>query len=474
MVWKECEDGIWLDDLDGAEEVFYNMSQAFARVGKEHGSVTAVCEFGVQSALKAPLETIFRDAWKALRFDFPALSVIADGSKKKYVAATAERVEQWVMETFSVNTTHPANDLVPTLYLKKLPCLIVLPQSSEVIFHCSHWRIDALGTCTILDRLFDLISQNTTVQSPRWNLEYQNLSPSLEDAFGCPRICSPAMEAMAETIRTRNFETSYPSAGLPLHSGPNIEPLSSQHQDIEITAKATSDLITACKAHNISITAAIHAACAEAVFDRSKHNNNHDYSTVVSANVRHLLPSSAPQQQHHTKTTYACGTYVTGITHTVRRADDFITRSSQLTKAYKGDWMPKDYMTALRPIYQVHGEALLAAAAAATNNPTRPPASNVTVSSLGVVDRYLRSEHGTVVVEKFRLGSAIMTRQPTLYIWTFRGRLTMSVDYNEAYYSVDTMRALLESIRCCLEKELSVSIGVACDETKSAGYGDRI
>ena len=456
MVWKESEAGIWLDEFDGAEKVFYNMSQAFARVGKEHGSVTAVCKIGVQPlALKAPLETLFRDAWKALRFDFPALSVIADGSKKKYVAATAERVEHWVMETFSVNTTLPANDLIPTLHLKKLPCLIVLPLSSEIIFHCSHWRIDALGTCTILDRLFDLISQDTTAHSPHWNLEYQNLSPSLEDAFGSPRICSPAMETMAETIRTRNFETSYPSAGLPFHADTNTEHLLSQNQATELTAEATSDLIAACKAHNISITAAIHAACAEAVFDRSR-RNNHDYSTIVSANVRdHLSP--APQQ--NTKTAYACGTYVTGITHTVRRADDFTIRSSQLTKAYRSDWAPTEYMTALRPIYKVHGEALLAT----TRNNTRPPASNVTVSSLGVVDRYLRSDYGDVVIERFRLGSAIMTRQPTLYIWTFRGRLTMSVDYNVAYYDDDAMKALLESIRCCLEKELRVSIGV-CEE----------
>ena len=356
MVWNESEAGVWLDDFDGAEKVFYNMSQAFIRVGKEHGAVNAVCKIGVQtSALQAPLETLFRDAWKALRFDFPALSVAAEDSKKKYLAATAERVEYWVEETFSVNTVLSAEDIVPTLHLKRLPCLIFLPPSSEVIFHCSHWRIDALGTCMVLDQLFDLVAQGTTAYSPQLDLEYQNLSPSLEDAFGSPRICSPAMEAMAETIRRRNFETSYPSTGLPFNGDMTAEPALSRPQTMEFTAEATRDLIAACKAHGISVTAALHAACAGVVFDQSKHND-HDYSTVV-------------------------------------------------------------------------------------------------------IDKYLRSDHGSVVVERFRLGSAIMTRQPTLYIWTFRGRLTMSLDYNEAYYSTDAVVALLKSIRTSLEKGLRLTFG---------------
>ena len=468
MVWTESEAGVWLDDLDGAERVFYDMSQAFARFGKEHGSVNAVCKIDVQaSALKIPLETLIREAWKALRFDFPALSVVAEGSRKKYLAATPERLEHWVEETFSVNTVSSARDIVPTLHLKKLPRLIFLPPSREIIFHCSHWRIDALGTCMVLNRLCDLVSQGTIASPPQWNLEYQNLSPSLEDAFGSPKTCSPAMETMAETLRHRNFETSYPSAGLPFNGSMTTEPTLSQPQAIEFTTEATQDLVAACKAHSISVTAAIHAACAEAVFDRSKHINNHDYSTVVSANVREYLPTPPPQQQHSTKAAaaYACGTYVTGITHTVRRADSFATRSSQLTTAYRGSWSPPEYMTALRPIYRVHGDALLAAARSSRTR--RPPASNVTVSSLGVVEKYLkRNHHGpsssssvVVVVERFHLGSAIMTRQPTLYIWTFGGQLTMSVDYNEAYYSSDAMAALLSSIESCLERKLEIDLG---------------
>ncbi|MDI1488084.1 MAG: hypothetical protein OHK93_007358 [Ramalina farinacea] len=454
MVWKESEVGTWLDDLDGAERVFYNMSQAFAPFGKEHGSVYSVCKIrALPSTTAIPLETLIRDAWEALRFDFPALSVVVEGSKKKYVAATAERRADWIEETFSIITSLSANEIIPTLHLKRLPRLIFLPQSSEIIFHCSHWRIDALGTCMILNRLLDLVSEGVSgcCYSQDWALEYLNLSPSLEDAFGSPQTCSPAMEAMAETIRRRNFETSYPSTGLPFKGDRTTPPAVSRPREMKLTLDATKVLIAACKTRAVSVTAAIHAACADMVFQQSN-QNEHDYTTVVSANMRNHLV----KPQRKTKAAYACGTYVTGITHIVRRGDDFATRSSQLTNAYRGDWQASEYMNALRPIYKVHGDALLAVA----KSGIRPPASNVTVSSLGVVDKYLRSDHRSVLVESFRLGSAIMTRQPTLYIWTFQGRLTISVDYNEAYYSAGTIETLLSGIKGCLEGGLGLATGL--------------
>jgi hypothetical protein len=493
MVWTETEPGVWTDEYDGAERVFYGMSQAFKGLGKEHGSVYTVCRIRLQHpsmSLSSNSDTHtasfakhLRDAWKALRFECPALSVFADGSQKKYLAATPNRVERWAEETFSINNTaRAASSVVPTLHLRKLPYLVFLSSSSEVIFHCSHWRIDALGTCMVLNRLFDLLSQAITrgVTGPvaqavpplplPWDLEFHNLSQSLEDAFGAPTACTPAMKILAETIRKRNFETSYPSAGLPYQGDATTAPAVSRSQATEFTVESTKDMIAACKARGISVTAAVHAACAEAVFDLQKEPHVcSSYSTIVSANLRDYLPSPPSTQTQHgdndpgprESLPYMCGTYVTGITHTLRQEDDFAARSIQLTQGYRGDWDVQEYMTALRPIYRVHGESL----AAIARSGTRAPASNVTVSSLGVVDKYLSSDHGAVQIDGFRLGSAIMSRQPTLYIWTFGGRLTLSVDYNEAYYSVGLITGMLERIRRCLEMELALTLNVGEEMT---------
>lgn len=451
MVWKELEPGAWADELEGAEQVFYNLSQVFRHLDKEHAAVYCVCKIriGDDSTSTEARERLLLDAWKSLQADYPSLSVfVDDGQRKMYQAATADAGQtRWASETFVVHHTgRPADEIVSTLHMRKLPCLIFLPASSEVIFHSSHWRIDALGACLILDRLFDLVSLAMVDQLPcnRRDLEYQRLAPSLEDAFGSPNTIAPNMEAIATKVRERNFETSYPSAGLPYKGDARTVPLQSRTYAVELTAESTDTFISACKSRGISVTAAIHAASADAVFAQGTQNDN-DYSTVVSVNVRPYLP--AP---YNTRT-YACATYVTGITHTVRRVDNFTRRSSQLTKAYRGSWEPKQYLSALRPIYKAHGEALRTIG-------QRPPASNITISSLGKIQQYVRSDHGLVQVERFRLGSAIMSRQPTLYIWTFRGRLTLSLDFNEAYYDYDFMKDLLRSLVGSLEHELGLDL----------------
>ncbi|AEO64819.1 uncharacterized protein THITE_124062 [Thermothielavioides terrestris NRRL 8126] len=452
MVWAKARSGTWTDDFDGAEKVFYSMSQAFKRYHREHGSVYAICRIRIAHPLSTGPETLsekLRQAWTWLRCDFPALTVFEEGGRKTYLEANAANIETWVNDTFWVDDeADAARDVVADLHLRRLPCLVFVPRSFEVLFHCSHWRIDALGACTVLDRLFDILfelarTKPESLQPPRWELEHEHLSASLEDAYGCAPMPTPSTEAKAEDVRRRNFDLSYPSAGLSYQGDQSTSPGKSQCQTVALERDASEQLIRACKARGFSVTAAVHAASAASVLADSDCDN---YSTVVSVNLRPLLPGGA--------SAYACGTYVTGITHSLRRSDNFETWCRQLTSGYRGDWDPAAYMDALRSIYRVHGETLASMAASGA----RPPASNVTVSSLGVIDKYLRPVHGAVEVETFHLGSAIMGRQPTLYIWTFRGRLTLSVDYNEAYYSVHQVSALLDSIRNCLGRELGVLI----------------
>jgi hypothetical protein len=294
---------------------------------------------------------------------------------------------------------------------------------------------------------------------PRWELEHEHLSPSLEDAYGSAKVPTLSTEAKAEEVRRRNFDTAYPSAGLPYKGDLSTAPGIHRCKTVSFGKDASEKLIRFCKAHGVSVTAAVHAACAASVFDRAAAAGAgcDGYSTIVSVNLRPFLPGGA--ENNHA---YACGTYVTGITHTLQRLrskDDFGSWCEQLTRGYRGgDWDPPAYLDALRDIYRVHGEAM----AGLAKSGGRPPASNVTVSSLGVVDRgYLRADHGAVQVEAFHLGSAIMGRQPTLYIWTFGGCLTLSVDYNEAYYEAQQISALLCSITSCLGKEFGVDLSAA-------------
>lgn len=464
MVWAKTDAGTWRDEYDGAEKVFYQMSQAFKRHYREHGSVYAICRIRITDHAgigPGPLlgEKLMQ-AWARLRFDFPGLAVYEDGGKKTYLEATTANIKLWINDTFWIDDqADAARHIVTGLHLRKLPCLVFVSRSSEVLFHCSHWRIDALGACMVLDRLFSILARLAegtmpeSLESPSRELEYERLPISLEDAYGSATIPTPKTEATAEEIRQRNFITAYPSAGLLYKGDKSDPPKASRCQTVTFTKDQSEQFIRACKTRGFTVTATVHAACAASVLG-SKETNDcsvdtycDSYSTVVSVDLRPLLPGTA--------STYACGTYVTGITHTLQRGDDFESWCRQLTSGYRGDWDPSSYMDALRSIYRIHGETLADLAASGA----RPPASNVTVSSLGVIDdKYLRADHGVIQVEAFHLGSTILGRQPTLYIWTFRDCLTLSVDYNEAYYSVDQVSSLLDGIGSCLAKEMGVDM----------------
>lgn len=481
MVWTQAEPSVWVDKYDGAEKAFFNMSQAFKHQHKEHGSVYLICRLRTpaQHDIKdGRFETHLRYAWRRLRIDFPSLAVFERDGSKTYISPTnGDRdINDWVRDTFwADNHAASAKNVLPDLHLRKLPCLVFISRSCEILLHSSHWRIDALGACMVIERFLDLLSDSITagktVDPSRWALAFQNLSPSLEDAYGSSSTSTPATSATAEAIRVRNFDEAFPSAGLPFRGGPETAPGPSRSRAVRLSTAETKSLVAACKKREISVTAAVHAACSAAVFDRAADRSCDSYSTVVSVNLRGLLRPSTLQpaprrvQQHAVESPppggnrCVCGTYVTGITHTLRRGDDFATQSRQLTSAYRRHGSPGDeareYMNALRTIYHVHGRAMADLAG-------KRVMSNVTVSSLGVVDgSYLHSDHGAVQVEDFQLGSAILTRQPTLYIWTFKGSLALSIDYNEAYYDAGDMLDLLESITMHLSKNLDISLSAA-------------
>lgn len=54
-----------------------------------------------------------------------------------------------------------------------------------------------------------------SLELPPWKLEYKNLSPSLEDAYGSTAMPTPRIKAKAEEMCQRNFDKLSPLAGLP-------------------------------------------------------------------------------------------------------------------------------------------------------------------------------------------------------------------------------------------------------------------
>ncbi|EHK44442.1 hypothetical protein TRIATDRAFT_176483, partial [Trichoderma atroviride IMI 206040] len=429
--WTEVSPGLWRKELEGAEKVYRDMSLAFQASGREQWRLYCQCEVRLGEGFEAfDLATALETSWKRLRFEFPALSVVPDGSGKVYTTPrSVQDVEDWASKTFIVeHDQSPESIIRAAAGPYDLPRLYYFPKSCHVLFLSSHWRIDGLGTCMLLDRLFEIVAmyQPSHIDSSfDWENEWKNLSPSLEDACGSlePAQCSPDMDRYVRDAMETHHRVAVQGIGLPYKGSAETAPMDSCRQALALSQASTGALVAACKARGISVTAALHAALSETA-------------------------------------THACATYVTGLTPVVLRESSFMDRASELTHYYK-NWYSDMLVKTLRLRYLYHGQKLFAKGPAVTN--TRLP-SGITLSSLGVIDKHLRGKYSgpngdvAIHVDGFQFGVSLVTRQMLLYPWTFKGQLSLSINYNQAYHEGERALEVLRKIVAVLEENLGLQL----------------
>ncbi|PON28513.1 hypothetical protein TGAM01_v202360 [Trichoderma gamsii] len=467
--WTEVTPGLWRKELEGAEKVYRDMSMAFQASGREQWRLYCQCEVRLKEGFADfDLPTALETSWKRLRFEFPALSVVPEGSGKVYMAPQSmQDVDDWACKTFIVeHYQSPESIIRAAAGPYDLPRLYYFPKSSKVLFLSSHWRIDGLGTCMLLDRLFEIVAmyQPSHIDSS-FDLEneWKNLSPSLEDACGSlePAKCSPDMDRYVRDAMETHHRVAVQGIGLPYKGSAETAPMDSYRQALTLSQASTKALVAACKARGVSVTAALHAALSETAFSLALPEDViKDYSTVLSANLRDYLP------QPYNGRTHACATYVTGLTPVVRRESNFMERASELTHYYK-NWYSDMLVKTLRLRYLYHGQKLFAKAPTVANQATNTKLpSGITLSSLGVIDKHLRGKYagpgGEVVVHiaGFQFGVSLVTRQMILYPWTFKGQLSLSINYNEAYYEEERAVDVLRKIVTVLEGNMGLKLDI--------------
>ena len=439
-----------LQTFSDYEKVYLNMSRAFAHLGKEHWAIHCVC--GIRCDRwndDAEMATAVEQAWKGLLYEYPGLSVKPEGSTKVFEPLSEQVVEQWADQTFSVGTGLSADDVVQRSGPGKLPSLVFLPESSELVFLSQHWRNDALGVCMMLNRLLELLARDGNEPTKPRLEERASLSPSMEDAAGSDQVADSKLQQYARQYIDSFHQKAVNSGGLPVGEDVAKLPGATAHREIVFGIDSTRAIVTACKMAGISVTAAIHVALAKTVLSLSTDEQRAlGYTTVMAVNMRDHLPSPYNTAAH------ACQTYVASITPTVQDDRDFISSAHDLTQEYRS-WYSEDFRRSLRCIYQYHA-AKLFASRPADAKPPKPP-SGVTLSSLGVVKRCLKTEHGGgLSLDTFRFGVSMFTRQTLLYAWTFRGQLCFSLDYNSAYYDEGMVEKILGMVKWNLDDGLAI------------------
>ena len=425
------------------EKVYLQMSRAFKPIGKEHWGIHCICSIQVHDKDFGLTIKSLRNAWKSLAVDFPGLTVRPVQFTKQYQDLDEAILESWADETLHWDPSRQVDEIIQDAPPSDLPSLHFLPQSSEIVFLSQHWRTDALGCCVILDRLIDHLGAKQ-VPAELSRTARPQLSPCLETAAGASFDVDEEIQTYAlETIEAFHAQ-AVRSGGLPYRGDDTLPPGNTRHRELIFSIDDTDHIAQACRSQDFTVSAAIHTALARAYFSFTdvEEQKQKGYTTVMAVNARPHLQSPYDQPSH------ACQSYVASITPTVPYNADFATTAQDLTHQYK-TWCNDKLLKSLCWAYKYHLEKLTKPRRAPTGAdapPPKPP-SGVTLSSLGIVEKHLRSEHGSVSVAKFRFGVSMMTRQTLLYAWTFRGELTLSLDYNEAYYSEEMAQEVLDKVR---------------------------
>ncbi|KAI0161028.1 hypothetical protein GGR52DRAFT_156878 [Hypoxylon sp. FL1284] len=458
MTWTEVSPEVYSTELGGVEKIYRFMSNIFKPTGREHWGLYCSCtlELGPSLSQRDPA-TALRDAWKALRQEFPALAIVPDGlTKKTYILPNASRVEKWAGETFIVERNTDPDAVLASYPARDHPSMYYFPKSSQVLFLASHWRIDGLGTCMIMDRFFAILTASTpSPAADSWTNDLEKVSPRLEDALGAPTEETPEIHELAQKQIADHHKNAVHAGGIPYLGDATTPPGSPAHTFVNFDAQTTAALIAACKARGVSVTAAVYAALADAVLALSREEGDapEKYTAVMATNMRGYVRAPYGGREH------AAQVYIIGRSPTVAHGSSFADKTAQFA-AYSRDWYDDDFLRAYRVTTRHHYDAMTQRRPAPPPGgapPPKPP-SGVTLSSLGVIEKLLPAAYGDVRVAGFHFGVSMLTRQMLLYVWTFAGRMCFSVNYNDAYHDAASVRALIEHIRLVLAEEVGVAL----------------
>jgi NRPS condensation-like uncharacterized protein len=433
------------EDFSEYEKVYLKLSRAFSHLDKEHWGIHCVCAIQYDAPEGADIVTNIRNAWMQMLVQYPGLRMVPTGAKKHFPRPDEAHILSLSHQTFFVTRHLNAKEVIAEARLEDLPVLHYLPTSMELVLLIQHWRTDGLGACMLLDRLFEILASSTSSYTFKETLQHQP-SPGLLAAAGAYAVEDADMKAYARDYIDNFHDKAVNTGGLPFEGSSMTPPAQTTHSDLLFPMNLSDAITMACKARKISVSAAIHTSLAKTVFSYIPDADcQNGFTTVMAVNMRPYLPAPYDSRTH------ACQTSVVSITPTVRYNDSFLESARALTHDYQ-TWWNKTFMSALRCIYEYN----LAKISSPPTVKVKPP-SGVTLSSLGVIEKHLRGEYGpSLSVRKFHFGVSMMTRQMILYAWTFKRHLTLSLSYNEAYYSESMAREVLARVQSHLKAGLQL------------------
>ena len=443
--WDETLRGHWERPLNSIELFFRDIGKIGGSSTKEQWAVRAYAKFRYTST-SAEIETALKHAWRTLRHLQPQMAAYMRGDCMVYDAPQSASLESWLDETFIVETVLSVDELLGSPRASQLPTLHFLPKTSEVLFCASHWRIDAIGATSLMNLLFRFLEEPPHVS---FRDEHMNLSPGRDEAAILPQHVSQEDDNAATSL-VMEYTTNLPSLGLPVEL---VNEVSGSCCRIEtrLSSAITTSVIAACKAKDITVTTAIHAAMLVALQEMSSCTSPGErYTSWGTFNYRPYLDPDSTDPARNPVSNMLCSLPISFTT------SNFYENAATLKKFYAQLQDPFNCSTIhaiLAPYTEKQAALIKEPLPRGVPQPTEP-----LVVSLGILDRCLDGRYGRGAVEitDFWLASVVLTRQPLFYVWTWQGKLTLSMCYNDRFYTEKFMRSFVEKVVRILLRNLAL------------------
>lgn len=447
MPWKETSAGHFERPFDSIEDFHRAIKAGGAPVNREHYSIRATVTFRLDAPSINDAASALRHAWKTMRYDHPQLAAFDREGTYVYEVPNAATVDAWLSNSFIIEPqgAKTPEDLYAQLGPIDIAMMYYFPQTSQLMLHVSHWRIDGIGTMYLFNCLFDAVAHPRAVH---FEDEGKNLSVGLDEANAVPTSVSLQIE-QAATDTLMMFVKNIPSIGL--HTKAADAPSGAGRCEIELDQGLTSAIISHCKARGFSVTVAVHASiiCATKQYTNKETTaGKHKYASWTAFDLRRYSPPPFDGTKN------VVSNFHTGIP-TVAAPSNFLDNAYQLKKQYAESFTvtgPNSLFTFLN-CYVRKVCALFTEPAPPDTIPPTEPALN----SLGIIDQFLDAKHGdSIEVLDFWIGVEMITRQFMCYVWTWHEKMRLSVCYNQAFYDTPFAEEFLLTVKAALVEGLGI------------------
>lgn len=505
LTWTQTAPHRWERWTDEPEEFYHCIAKQWAGSGRMFFAMTGFASISVDVEADTSdstqtgqrLEAALRHAWLCIRHDHPTIAswVEWDASgegrfRKVYesFASEADR-EAWLEATFKTIETplsgeEWANDDPPA---PKLPTLFVIASSSaavtqqksvrrDLVFRSPHEVIDGIGTLQLLGNLLSKAAEaydHPTAESTlSFGDEHQYLSPPFRVAAEIPKKASAADISCLEEIVAENkrLQSTASICTLPFTPGAQ-DPGVHKRTFITLTEAQTKALLAACKSASLTPTHVYHAAIALALRDLQPADPPRDVRYISYSLINHRKHCKPPYNtpQHPVNVIHSTSGRSLALDMRIPPpapsqtpgSSEFSALVSQVQAFYTSIAADKTHL-ARTPTFWTRGTPSLSEEALAPDAPAPPipppdPTPSVSISSMGRIDDIIAHQYGKLRVENPWITGEELRSGLGVFLGTWRGRLTLSAAYNDAWHDEREVLGFLE--RCNVNTNQGLDLG---------------